>query len=75
MNNMFQFEIQKSSRTNIEIYLQWKPPLACCQWLLHKVKLVVVSEETAITARYTLITRMVVLMVTMMVFLVKLWEK
>ena len=48
---------------------------AVWQRLLHKVKLVVVSEETAITARYTLITRMVVLMVTMMVFLVKLWEK
>ena len=60
----------------IEIYLQWKTPLPSCQWrLLHKVKLAVVSEETAITLRYTLITIMMVVMVMMMVFLVKLWEK
>ena len=48
---------------------------AVWQRLLHKVKLAVVSEETAITVRYILITIKVVPMVMMMVFLVKLWEK
>ena len=48
---------------------------AVWQCLLHKVKLAVVSEETAITVRYIPITIKVVAMVMMMVFLVKLWEK
>ena len=48
---------------------------AVWQRLLRKVKLAVVSEETAITVRYILITIKVVAMVMMMVFLVKLWEK